>query len=143
MNNVTLLGRLTSDPIIRYTSGNDPKAVANFFLAIDRIGKNSGADFIPCVAWGKTAEICERYCGKGKQIAVQGRITSDSYEDKEGNRRTKYTVTVERLELLGRADGQEMDKPRSEPNWTRSEGSEMYDPREDFAALDDSDGVPF
>lgn len=142
MNSWSGIGRLVRDPDIRYTSGDNPLCVSNFMIAVDRIGKGKGADFIPCTAFGKTAEIMERYCGKGKQIGVTGRITSDSYEDRDGNRRTKYFVTCERLDLLGGATTQESDKTRSERVYARSERSEEYDPREDFASLD-SESVPF
>lgn len=142
MNSVQIIGRLCRDADIRYTSGDDPKCVANFLLAVDRFGRNGGADFIPVTAWGKTAEVIEKYTSKGKQVAIVGRFTSDNYEDRDGNRRTKYFVTCERLDLLGGATTQGGGENRSEQNWTRSEGSEEYDPSEDFAALDDS-FVPF
>lgn len=142
MNSISIIGRLCNDPTIRYTSGDDPKCVANFLLAVDRIGRNNGADFIPVTAWGKTAEVVEKYTSKGKQVAVTGRFTSDSYEDRDGNRRTKYFVTCERLDLLGGATTQDNDKPRSEPKYERPAVSDDYDPREDFAALDETN-VPF
>lgn len=135
MNSWNGIGRLVKDPDIRYTSGDNPLCVANFMIAVDRIGKNKGADFIPCTAFGKTAEITERYCGKGKQIGVVGRLTSDNYEDKDGNRRTKYFVTVERLGLLGGATTQGGGENRSTDEYKPSE------PMPDFAELDDF--VPF
>lgn len=142
MNSWSGIGRLVRDPDIRYTSGENPLCVANFMIAVDRMGRDKGADFIPITAFGKTAEIVEKYCHKGKQVGIVGRNTSDNYEDRDGNRRTKYFVTCERLDLLGGATTQGVGENRSEQNWTRSEGSEEYDPREDFAALDDS-YVPF
>lgn len=135
MNSVNLIGRLVKEPTIRYTSGENPLCVANFMIAVDRIGKNKGADFIPCTAFGKTAEITERYCGKGKLIGVVGRLTSDNYEDRDGNRRTKYFVTCERLDLLGGATTQGGGENRS------TNEPEPSEPMPDFAELDDF--VPF
>ncbi|WP_303104130.1 single-stranded DNA-binding protein [uncultured Mitsuokella sp.] len=102
MNHVTLIGRLTKDPDVRYTqSGN---TVATFTLAVDRRvpkDKPKEADFIPCVVWGKTAEVVERWCKKGKQLAVEGRIQVRSYDAKDGSKRYVTEVIVNELELLG------------------------------------------
>ena len=117
-------------------------AVARFTIAINRMKKDGGADFPNIVVFGKQAENCEKYLRKGSKVGIEGRIQTGSYEKDDGTRVYTTDVVAERVEFLNRADGQEMDKPRSEQNWTRSEGSEEYDPREDFAALDDSDGVP-
>lgn len=111
MNNVSLMGRLTRDAEVRYTQ--EGKAVARFTLAVDRGGKDAGADFISCVAFGKTAEIIERYTAKGRQICLEGRINTGKYE-KDG--RTVYTtdVAANRVYLIGsRAadDGAEPDAP--------------------------------
>ena len=102
MNHVTLIGRLTRDPEVRY-GAQSQSAVAKFSLAVDRGGKDKGADFINCTAFGKTAELIERYTSKGKQLAVQGRIQTGKYE-KDG--RTVYTtdVIVERMEFVGSKD---------------------------------------
>lgn len=102
MNHVTLIGHLTKDPEVRYTqSGN---TVATFTLAVDRRvskDKPKEADFIPCVVWGKTAEVVERWCKKGKQLAVEGRIQARSYNAKDGSKRYVTEVIVSELELLG------------------------------------------
>lgn len=99
MNNVTLIGRLTKDPEIR--QGNT--AVANFTLAIDRPvrqGEEKKTDFPRIVAFGKTAENCERFLAKGRLVGVQGRIQTGSYKDRDG--RTVYTTDViaDRVEFL-------------------------------------------
>lgn len=102
MNNVNLIGRLTRDADIRYTSGGI--AIANFSIAVNRrIRKDSNeqeADFISCVAFGKTAELIEKYVNKGNRIGVVGRIQTGKYENKDG--KTVYTtdVIVENLEFL-------------------------------------------
>ena len=102
MNKIILLGRLTRDPEIRYTASQ--MAVANFTLAIDRqvkAGEEKKADFPRCKAFGKTAEVIERYAHKGKQIAIEGRLQTGSYQKDDGS--TVYTtdVIVDRLTLLG------------------------------------------
>ena len=115
MNKIVLIGRSTKDVEIRSTSTG--KLVATFTLAVDRDYKNAqgerDVDFIPCVAWGKLAEICERYITKGKQVAVAGRIQIRNYEDKNGQRRYITEVIVSDLQLLGsRQEQQAQDAPR-------------------------------
>ena len=102
MNNVTLIGRLTRDPEVRYTS-NTQMAVARFTIAVDRQFKRDGeptADFIPIVAFGKTAELCERFISKGRQVAVEGRIQTGSYTNKDGNKVYTTDVVANRVEFL-------------------------------------------
>lgn len=89
MNIFLGMGRLCNDPVIRNT---DSTTVASYTLAIDRIGKDKGADFIRCVSFGKTADFVERYLKKGMKIAVEGRIQTGSYTDKNGNK--VYTTDV-------------------------------------------------
>lgn len=92
MNNVVLIGRLTKDVELRYTDGAEPKAIARFTLAVNRMGKKDEADFINCLAFGRTAEFMEKYTGKGKLTAINGRIHTGSYTNKEG--KTVYTTNV-------------------------------------------------
>lgn len=102
MNNVSLLGRLTKDPEIRYTANNVP--VAGFTLAVNRRIKQDGqpeADFIPVVAWQKTAEFCNKYFVKGQQVWVQGRIQTRTWDDNDGK---KHYVTEVVAEQVGFAD---------------------------------------
>ena len=74
MNNVSLIGRLTRDPELRYTKGDDPKAVTRFTVAVNRRFNRDKADFIGCQAWGKLADIVAEHCTKGSQVGVVGRI---------------------------------------------------------------------
>lgn len=95
MNRVVLMGRLTRDPEIRYSQGEKSTAVGRYTLAVDRIFKKEGeptADFINCVAFGRTAELAEKYLKKGSRIIVEGRIQTGSYTDKNG--RKVYTTDV-------------------------------------------------
>ena len=94
MNKVILMGRLTRDPEVRYTQGEQAMAVARYTLAVDRRGKNqeNSTDFIQCVAFGKAGEFAERYLHKGTKIVLTGRIQTGSYTNKEGQR--VYTTDV-------------------------------------------------
>lgn len=88
MNKVILMGRLTKDPDLRYTSANNT-AVASFTIAVNRRAAKEGqpqADFINIVAWSKTAEFCGKYFTKGMQVAVVGRIQTRTWDDNEGKR---------------------------------------------------------
>ncbi len=96
MNKVVLMGRLTRDPDIRYSQGDSPMAIARYTLAVDRRfrrdGNEQSADFINCVAFGRTAEFAEKYYHKGTKILVCGRIQTGSYTNKDGQ--TVYTTEV-------------------------------------------------
>lgn len=108
MNNVVLIGRLTKDPEITYTQSGT--AVCKFTLAVDRQGKD-GADFIRIVTWNKTAENCSKYLAKGRQAAVQGRIQTGSYKNKDGH--TVYTTDViaNNVQFLGNKSDERTEVP--------------------------------
>lgn len=102
MNKVILMGRLTRDPEVRYTQGDNASAVARFFLAVDRRFKKDGeqtADFINCVAFGKTGEFIEKYGRKGTKFVVEGRIQTGSYTNKDGQKVYTTDVVVEQVEF--------------------------------------------
>ena len=97
MNKVVLMGRLTRDPDVRYTQGDNSMCIARYTLAVDRRfsrNNNDGqtADFISCVAFGRSGEFAEKYLHKGTKIAVSGRIQTGSYTNKDGVR--VYTTEV-------------------------------------------------
>ena len=100
MNKCVLMGRLTRDPEIRV---NNDKTVARFSIAVDRRFKRDGddqtADFINCVAFGKTAEFVEKYAHKGTKFVVEGRIQTGSYTNKDGVRVYTTDIVVEQLEF--------------------------------------------
>ena len=100
MNKCVLMGRLTRDPEIRV---NNDKIVARFSIAVDRRFKRDGddqtADFINCVAFGKTAEFVEKYAHKGTKFVVEGRIQTGSYTNKDGVRVYTTDIVVEQLEF--------------------------------------------
>lgn len=105
MNKVILMGRLAKDVELRYTQTG--KAVATFTLAVDRKkGENAPAnaptaDFIPCVAWDKLAEIAGNYLAKGRQVLVEGHIQVRSYKAKDGSNRYTTEIILEKMEFVG------------------------------------------
>lgn len=90
MNKVNLVGRVTKDIELRATKNG--KSVTSFYLAINKNTKEEGTDFIPCVAWGKTAELLSKYISRGDRIGVSGRINTRNYEDKY--KKTVYVTEV-------------------------------------------------
>lgn len=130
MNKVMLLGRLTKEPEVRYTTGTNPIAVARYTLAVDRrTDGEKKADFISCVAFGKSAEFAEKYLTKGTKILVTGRIQTGSYKDKDD--KTVYTtdIVIESSEFVE-------SKPKAEPKPQKSD---------DFMTIPDGieDELPF
>lgn len=102
MNKAILMGRLTKNPDVRYTQGSQPMAIARFTLAVDRRFKHEGeqtADFISCVAFGKTGEFIEKYVSKGTKITVCGRIQTGSYTNSDGNKVYTTDVIAEEVEF--------------------------------------------
>ena len=103
MNKVMLMGRLTRDPEVRYSQGENSSAVARFTLAVDRRfrrqGEEATADFIGCVSFGRTAEFAEKYLRQGTKVVAVGRIQTGSYTNKDGNRVYTTDVVVEELEF--------------------------------------------
>lgn len=105
MNKVVLIGRLTKEPDIRWSQGPEAKAVARFTLAVDRRYKKEGepeADFIPCVAFGRVAEIIEKHVTRGTKIAIEGSIRTGSYINKDGHKVYTTDVVVESFDFCER-----------------------------------------
>ena len=102
MNKVILMGRLTRDPEVRYSAGENSMAIARYTLAVDRRFKRDGeatADFISCVAFGRAAEFAEKYFRQGIRIVVTGRIQTGSYTNRDGNKVYTTDVVVEEQEF--------------------------------------------
>lgn len=106
MNRVILLGRLTRDPEVRYAQSGDNMAIARFNLAVDRRGKKQEngadqqtADFISCVCFGRQAEFAEKYLRQGTKIAVQGRIQTGSYTNRDGQKVYTTDVVLDDIEF--------------------------------------------
>jgi len=127
MNQVSLVGRLTKDPELRYIPGSGTP-VASFNLAIDRDYKKKDgtveADFIPIQIMGKSAELCANYLEKGRLVALNGSIRVENYKDQEGNNRTFTKVSSTKVQFL---DYKKSDNLQKEPQ---------------FKAVDDDD-IPF
>ena len=119
MNKVILVGRLTRDPEIRYTSGQNQTAVGRYTLAVDR---RYTADFINCVTFGRGAEFAEKYLHQGTKIAVVGRIQTGSYTNKDGQR--VYTTDVV-------AEEQEFAESKAAASQRNTNGSQSATSRQD------------
>ena len=106
-NKVVLLGRLVRDPEVRYAPSNQ-KAVAQFTLAVDRPFANQQgqkeADFIPCVVWGKQAELIGNSCGKGHRLLVEGRLQIRNYDGKDGQKHWVTEIIVNNFEFIERKE---------------------------------------
>lgn len=141
MNSVILIGRLTRDPELVYTPGNQT-AVTRFSIAVDRPtaqGKERQADFIRITTFGKQAENCDRYLHKGKQVAVNGRIQTGSYKNKEGQ--TIYTTDViaNNVEFLGSS---QQSTPR-QPDEAYSDSAPNYQEELPDAFEATEEDIPF
>lgn len=137
MNKAIMSGRLCADIELRQTPSG--KKVCAFTLAVDRRGKDAGADFIDCVAWEKTAEFLVRYFQKGQQMNICGRLQTRSYEDKEGKKRKATEVVVEEVGFCG-------SKQSGQQSGQQSGNSGIGDPMAaiGFAPLPgDDDDLPF
>lgn len=129
MNSVQIIGRLTKDPEVRYTNSAEPLAIARYTIAVDR-GDKKNTDFINCVALGKSGSFAEKYLHKGMKIAVEGRIQTGSYTDKDGNKRYTTDVLVNRHEFV---ESKKEEAPSNAPD------------NESFMNIPDSisDEIPF
>ena len=134
MNQVIVTGRVTKDVELKYTQSQ--MAVARFNVALDRgkdkDGKDKGADFPSCVAFGRTAENLDRFSGKGLRVAVIGHIQTGSYEDRDGKKVYTTDVIADRVEIIDFKEKIAQNEPQS-PAGGIPEG---------FAAMEDDD-VPF
>ena len=120
MNKVVLMGRLTRDPEVRYSAGENALAIARYTLAVDRRFRRDGeatADFINCVSFGRTAEFAEKYFRQGLRIVVSGRIQTGSYTNREGQKVYTTEVVVEEQEFAeskSASDNYAASHPRTE-----------------------------
>lgn len=132
MNKTLFIGRPTNEPEIMF--GSNQKPVARFTLAVDRIYKRSNeesADFIPIVAFGKTAELTEKYIKKGRKICVAGSLRNNNYE-KDGVKHYGFQIVAEQIELLDKKE-----VPSEESN------AGNISPSEEFMDVPDDEEVPF
>ena len=103
MNKVILMGRLTRDPEVRYSTGENATAIARFSIAVDRRfrrgGDNAEADFFNCTAFGKQGEFVEKYLKKGTKILLSGRIQNDNYTNRDGQKVQAVQIIAEEIEF--------------------------------------------
>lgn len=119
MNKVILLGRLTRDPELKTTTTG--VSVTTFSIAVERnyVNEETGqrdADFINCLSWRKQAENIARYCSKGSQIALEGRLQVRSYDDRDGNRRFVTEVVADNVTFLSPKKKEEVEEQQEESN---------------------------
>ncbi len=153
MNNVTLIGRLVKDPEIRHLQGSG-RTVCDFRLAVDKqlsrekraqfeaSGKPT-ADFIRIVVWGRQAEICNTYLKKGVRVAIQGSISTSTFEDENGVRKYFTDVVARNVEFLERVEANYSQNGYSaNDSGLINEMSQDFDDS-DFPIIDDPAGMPF
>ena len=130
LNSITLIGRMTRDPELRYTTNGT--AVGRFSLAVNRRFNREETDFIDCVCWKGLAENVANYTGKGTLVAVHGSIVTGSFETQDGQKRKTFEVNCDQVVFLDRKkDGQSKPKDQWDDLGTEIESTE------------DSDVVPF
>ena len=168
MNQVILIGNLTRDPEVRYTTGNNQTAVCNFSIAVnDGYGEKQYTSFIPIVVFGKTAENCGKYLAKGRKVALHGRIQTGSYVNRDGQKVYTTEIIADTVEFLtpktqdqggyGQSyqpqqsyqQPQYQAQPQPNPQYTGYQQTVTQAPQQDqvrfgdgFAALQDDD-IPF
>ena len=166
-NKITIMGRLTADPELRYTQNNTP--VASFTVAVDRDFEVNGerpTDFIACVAWRQGAEFVSKYFAKGSMIIADGRLESRKWQDRDGNNRTSWEINCEhtwfgerkRQEPQGDLAGPEVNRyPALRPVEVTGPEEDPFPPKQttgsqqrmdsqwaDYGAMTDDDGeLPF
>ena len=115
LNEIVIMGRLTKDPELRYTTTNVP--VCSFTVAVERdFGSEDGkkpADFIDCIAWRQTGEFVSKYFFKGAMIAVTGRLESSRWQDRDGNKRTSWEINADHVYFGGSKTGGESGQQQS------------------------------
>jgi single-strand DNA-binding protein len=153
MNKVILMGRLTRDPEVRYSQGAEPTAIARYSLAVNRRFKREGepdADFINCVAFGKSGEFAEKFFKKGQQVSVVGHLQVSSYTDKDGTRKWSTDVVIEEQHFAEsrRSFEDRMGQEGSDMGYSQAPApskSPSAKPSEGFVPIDsfDDDDLPF
>lgn len=137
LNKVFLMGRLTRDPEIRYTSTNNVP-IARFTIAVDRglpkQGEDKQTDFINCIAWNKTAEFINNYFVKGRMMVLTGRIQTRSWDDNEGKKHYSTEVVADEV-YFGDSKSNNTSKPEADMGAVQSS--------EGFFPVDNDDELPF
>ena len=146
MNKVILMGRLTRDPEVKYSHGDNATAIARFTLAVERRIKRdneASADFINCVSFGRSAEFAEKYFRKGTKIVICGRIQTGSYTNKDGQKVYTTDIVIEEQDFAESKATSQQNNSGSVQNNSNSRQSQKPQPDPDeFMSVDDDD-LPF
>jgi single-strand DNA-binding protein len=119
MNKIILMGRLTRDPEVRYSQGENSMAIASFSIAVNRKFKREGepeADFFNCTAFGKQAEFVEKYLKQGTKVLITGRVQNNNYTNKEGQKVYSVQIMVEEIEFTESKAAATGNTPSFNPN---------------------------
>ena len=148
MNKVILMGRLTRDPKVRYSQGENATAVARFTLAVDRRIKRdneASVDYINCVSFGRSAEFAEKYFHKGTMIAIAGRIQTGSYTNKDGQKVYTTDIVIEEQDFAESKAASQQNNSGNAQNASNNQQAQQPKPQtspDGFMSADD-EGLPF
>ena len=145
MNKVILMGRLTRDPEVRYSAGENALAIARYTLAVDRRFRRDGeatADFISCVSFGRTAEFAEKYFRQGLKIIVSGRIQTGSYTNRDGQKVYTTEVVVEEQEFAEGKNSSQQGAGQQPPQKTSAPAPAPSMPAPGAASADGFMNIP-
>ena len=153
LNTIAIMGRLTHTPELRTTTSG--KEICSFDVACERSYSANGqreTDFLPCVAWGKTAQFVSQYFSKGSMIAVNGSLQTRKYQDKQGNNRTAYEIQVREVSFCGskapdntstRGFDEQTESYAREARNAQSAQQAAETGTDDFAVINDDEDLPF
>ncbi len=146
MNKVILMGRLTRDPEVKYSQGDNATAIARFTLAVERRIKRdneASADFINCVSFGRSAEFAEKYFRKGTKIVICGRIQTESYTNKDGQKVYTTDIVIEEQDFAeSKATSQQNNSGSVQNNSNNRQSQKPQPDPDEFMSVDDDD-LPF
>lgn len=148
MNKVILMGRLTRDPEVRYSQGDNATAVARFTLAVDRRIKRdneASVDYINCVSFGRSAEFAEKYFHKGTKIVITGRIQTGSYTNKDGQKVYTTDIVIEEQDFAESKAASQQNNSGNAQNASNNQQAQQPKPQtspDGFMSADD-EGLPF
>lgn len=138
MNRVIMIARLCCDPSIKQNASGT--TIASYRIAVDRPMAKGDADFFQVVAFGKSAEFCEKYLSKGQKIAIEGRLQSRSYDGKDGKKVNVVEIVAERHEFV---ESKQASASSSYTAPAQTAPASPYPPEADFTVLDDEADLPF
>ena len=148
MNKVILMGRLTRDPEVRYSQGDNATAIARFTLAVDRRIKRdneASVDYINCVSFGRSAEFAEKYFHKGTKIVIVGRIQTGSYTNKDGQKVYTTDIVIEEQDFAESKAASQQNNSGNAQNASNNQQAQQPKPQtspDGFMSTDD-EGLPF